>query len=262
MSNHLSNVVWLVVVGMLVAAGCAPQISPEVNALAVGPDAEALVVESEDARLAIEAAGGLAAWTKTRKVDFDCVSTFFQPDGTFYVTEQRYEAFPWSNSLRISGVEPAGEYAWQLLQGRLGVLQGVSQYDGLNVGLDSGCIAEGILSVMTAPVRMLDQSVEFRVSGQMVKLEGHWYKPLKRVAKADVPDALGLRDAAFYQKRSSARVDVVLLKCARGDGVLIARGHDYTLLGKGGIAVPSKIELFKADAEGRVRQRIVQIDVK
>lgn len=262
-SNRLSNVIWGLVAGVLVLAGCQTETaSQQVDALATGPDVEAIGVISEDSERAIAAAGGLDAWSRVVQIDFECVATFYQEDGTFYLTEQKYEIFPWSNSVRISGREPSGEYAWQLEQGRFGVLRGLSQYEGLGVGADKGCIAEGILSLMTAPVRLLDKDVEFRWSDEMVKLAGQWYRPIKRVVNADALDAAGQRDAGFYQRRSTERVDMVLLSCGGSRGVLIVRGHDYRLLGRSGIMIPSKIEVFNADATGTVRHRIIQLDIK
>lgn len=268
-SNRLSSVIWGFVAGAFVLAGCAMETAPQVDPLAIGPDVEAIGVVSEESGRVISASGGLDAWSKAKKIDFECVATFYQEDGTFYLTEQRYEFFPWSSSVRISGREPSGEYTWQLQQaprapggGRFGVLQGLSEYEGLGVGADKGCVAEGILSLVTAPVRLLDKGVEFRWSNETVNLGGQWYKPIKRVVNADAPDSAGLRDAGFYQSRSTERVDMVLLACGGSRGVLIVRGYDYRLLGRGGIMIPSKIEVFNADATGRVRHRIIQLDVK
>lgn len=262
MANRLSNVIWVAVAGVIVVGGCVVEREQQADLLAVGPELEELTISSEQAGLAIESAGGLDAWTKAKQIQLACVTTFYQEDGSYYLTEQLYEVFPWSNALRISGREPRGEYAWEFREGRLDVLGGESQYDGLLVGLDNGCIADGILSVITAPIRLLDEAVESIWSNEMVKLEGQWYKPIKRVVKPGVDGAEKLRDAGFYQKRSSGRVDMVLLRCGGSESVLIVRGHDYTLLGQGGVMIPSKIEAFKADPNGRVRHRIIQIDVK
>jgi len=262
MSNRLWNVIWVAVAGVIVVGGCAVESEQRTDLLAVGPELENLTISSEEAGLAIESAGGLDAWAGAKHIQLACVTTFYQEDGSYYLTEQLYEVFPWSNAIRISGREPQGEYAWEFQEGRFGVLQGESQYDGLVVGVDNGCMADGILSVITAPIRLLDEAVDSKWATEMVKLEGQWYRSIKRVAKAGVAGAENLRDAGFYQKRSSGRVDMVLFRCGGSEGVLIVRGHDYTLLGKDGVMIPSKIEAFKADPSGRVRHRIIQVDVK
>jgi len=262
MSNWLSNMIWVAIAGVIVVGGCAVESEEGTDLLAVGPELEKLTTSSEQAGVAITSAGGLDAWAKAKQIQLACVTTFYQEDGSYYLTEQLYKVFPWSNAIRISGREPRGEYAWEFQEGRLSILQGESQYDGLLVGVDNGCIADGILSVITAPIRLLDEAVDSKWSSQMVKLEGQWYRSIKRVPKAGVDGAENLREAGFYQKRSSGRVDMVLVRCGGPEGVLIVRGHDYTLLGQGGVMIPSKIEAFKADPSGRVRHRIIQVDVK
>jgi len=262
MTNRFSNAIWPVVVGMFAVGGCSPQNMQKADTLATGPDIEKLSAKSEQANLAIKAAGGLDAWVKTKTVEFDCVATFYQPDGTYYLTEQRYEVYPWSSSILASGHEPQGRYLWQLSKGHFGALQGKSQYDGMRIGVDNGCIAEGILNIITAPVRLLDESVEFSPVGEPVRLEGQFYQPMKRVARPGVTSVPPLRDAAFYQRRSDGRVDMLLLGCEEAGGALIVRGYDYAEAVEGGVLFPTKIEVFKADAGGRVLHRMIQINAK
>ncbi|MBN2271130.1 MAG: hypothetical protein JXN61_10980, partial [Sedimentisphaerales bacterium] len=126
----------------------------------------------------------------------------------------------------------------------------------------NGCIAEGVLNLITAPARLLDEGVDSKWSAGTVKLEGEWYRPINRVVKAGVDGVENLRDSAFYEKRSTGRVDMTLMRCDGSDVVLIVRGYDYTLLGKDSVMIPSKIEAYKADKSGTVRQRIIQIDVE
>lgn len=261
-STRLWNVACCFVAGVLLVAGCEVQAPAEKDMLATGPDPDVVGAVSEKAARVIAAAGGLDVWSKAGKIDLSFVATFYREDGTYYLSEQGYEIYPWSNSVRISGREPGGDYSWQLQQGRFGVLQGLSQYEGLGVGVDNGCIAEGILALVTAPVRLLDKDVEFKWSAETVKLGGQWYEPVKRMVKRDVVDVAALRDAAFYQRRSTERMDMVLLGCGNSRDVLVVRGHDYRLLGRDGVMVPARIELFNADAGGRVKRRIIQLDLK
>ena len=262
MTNRFSNAIWPVVLGMFAVTGCSRQNVQKADTLAIGPDVERLSVRSEQANLAIKAAGGLDAWVKTKTIEFNCVATFYQPDGTYYLTEQRYEVYPWSGSLRASGHEPQGRYLWQLAKGDFGVLEGKGQYDGMRVGVDNGCIAEGILDIITAPVRLLDESVELRPVGEPVRLEGQFYQPMKRVARPGVTSVPPLRDAVFYQRRNDGRVDMLLLGCEGVGGALIVRGYDYAEAAEGGVLFPTKTEVFKGDAGGRVLHRMIQINAK
>ncbi|MBN2269950.1 MAG: hypothetical protein JXN61_05005, partial [Sedimentisphaerales bacterium] len=139
MSNRLSNLIWAAVAGVIIVGGCAVESKPGTDKLAVGPASERLKILPEEAGAAIQSAGGLVAWAGAKEIRMGCVATFYQADGSYYLTEQLYEVFPWSDSVRISGLEPGGEYAWEFQGGRLGVLRGESQYAGLQVGLDNGC---------------------------------------------------------------------------------------------------------------------------
>ena len=262
MTDRFSSTIWAIVVGMFAVGGCSQQNVQEADALAIGPDVERLSVKSEQASLAIKAAGGIDAWVKTKTIEFDCVATFYQPDGTYYLTEQRYEVYPWSSSLLASGHEPQGGYLWELSKGHFGALEGKSQYDGMQVGVDNGCIAEGILNIITAPVRLLDESVEFSPVGEPVRLEGQFYQPIKRAARPGVTGVPPLRDAVFHQRRSDGRVDMLLLGCEDAGGALIVRGYDYAEAVDGGVLFPTKIEVFKGDAGGRILHRMIQINAK
>ncbi len=262
MTNRFWNTIRLAVLGMFVVAGCSRENVQKADALAISPDIERLSVKSEQANLALKAAGGLDAWVKTKTIEFDCIATFYQADGTYYLTEQHYEVYPWSSSIRASGHEPQGRYLWQLSKGHFGALEGKSQYDGMQVGADNGCIAEGILNIVTAPVRLLDESVEFRPVGEPVRLEGQFHQPMKRVARPGVTSVPPLRDAVFYQRRGDGRVDMALLGCEDAGGALIVRGYDYAEAVKGGVLFPTKIEVFKADSGVGVLHRMIQINAK
>ncbi len=42
---------------------------------------------------------------------------------------------------------------------------------------------------------------------------------------------------------------------------LVVRGYDYAAAAEGGVLIPHKIEIFRSDAEGRIGQRLVKIDL-
>ncbi|GAF97253.1 unnamed protein product, partial [marine sediment metagenome] len=102
MINRLSNTVcWLVLVIAFVVAGCKQEYKPdESDVLAYVPDVNTIVVTDNHTPRAIKATGGYQAWMETIKIELDCVVTFYNPDGSFYLTEQHYEIYPWSNSIR------------------------------------------------------------------------------------------------------------------------------------------------------------------
>jgi hypothetical protein len=252
----------LVLVAVFVLAGCEQKHKEDVDVLARGPEVEAISPPSADAARAFEAAGGLNAWKKATKLQLNCVVTFYQPDGSFYLTEQRYEVRPWLNSIQISADEPQGAFVWKLSNGQFNVLRGAGQIDALPKAVPSRCFAEVILNIITAPARFLDGSVEFTKQSTPVKMQGKWCYPIDRKGESH---AAGISEAIFYQDRDSSLVDMIRLACLSSGAVrekliLYVRGYDYQEVEKAGPHIPTRIEIFESDARDFSQKRLVKID--
>jgi len=274
MISPFLKTIWLVFVMAFIIGGCEQKYKEDVEVLALGPDLETLGVVPDYVAQATEAAGGPDAWMKTKELQLDCVVTFYQPDGSFYLTEQHYDVYPWSNSIRISGREPQGEFVWQFSRGQFSVLQGDDRIEALPSAVESRCFAEVVLNVITIPARFLDKSVEFIKVPDPVKLQGQWYYPVNRrmkprslldgQAQMAEPTALeavpDLSEVVFYQNRDSSLVDMILFpRISRGKSLTV-HGYDYSEIEKGAVLVPARIEIFKTDARGNSQERLVKID--
>jgi len=267
MGNRFSKTFWLVLATALIFAGCQRKYKEEVlEVLARGPDIETISVPPDYVVRAIEAAGGWNAWAQTKELQLDCVVTFYQPDGSFYLTEQHHVVYPWSNSVQISAREPKGKFVWQLSKGKFDVLQDSGQSDALPVVIGSSHFAEMILSIITIPARFLDESVGFSKEATALKIQGQWYYPITRRsrpvtgAELELEPARPLSKAVFYQDRDNSLVDMILFDYMGGDDFLAVRGYDYTEVEKEGVRVPVRIEIFTADAGGNLQERLVKID--
>lgn len=260
MSNWFSKTICLVLVAVFILAGCERKYEKDVDVLDSEPNLVTLSVPSDYAARAIKAAGGLDAWTKTKELQLDCVVTFYQPDGSFYLTEQSYEVYPWSNSIRISAQEPKSRFVWQLTREKFDVLEGTRQIDSLPSEVGGHCFAEAILNIITAPARLLDKSVEFTEQTAAVKIQGKWYYPIRRRNKTFFGLAERLSDAVFYQDRDNSLIDMLWLACRMGDSYVTVRGYDYEQVEEYNILVPSRIEIFSADAQGNYQKQLVKID--
>ncbi|MHC4147232.1 MAG: hypothetical protein ACYSUD_20975 [Planctomycetota bacterium] len=219
---------------------------------ALAPDAEAVSVSTDYAARAIEATGGLDAWIRTKQVQLDCVVTFYQPDGSHYLTEQRYAVYPWSNSIRISANEPQGTLVWQLSNGQFRVLQGGDRIAELSKEASGKCFAEAVLNITTAPARFLDDSAQFA--------KQNWYYPIERQPRPGAASAGRLTPAAFYQDRDNSLIDMLQFSCTDTGKSLIVRGYDYDRIEKAGPLLPARIEIFSTDAQGSLQERLVKID--
>jgi len=269
----LSSVLMLVFVAAFIFTGCQRKQEGDpalresedaVEMLVSGPDLETISVRPDYVVRAIEAAGGWKAWTGMRELQLDCVVTFYQPDGSFHLTEQHHVVYPWSSSIQISAREPQGTFAWQLSKGKFDVLQDSGQSHALPVVIGSSQFAEMILSIITIPARFFDESAGFSKEATALKIQGQWYYPITRrsrpVIGAELELARPLSKAVFYQDRDNSLVDMILFDYMSGDDFLAVRGYDYTEVEKEGVLVPVRIEIFKADTGGNLRERLVKID--
>lgn len=235
MINRLSNTMyWLVLVMVLVVVGCEQKCKEEMLVYEMFTDPN--FVMPDYASGAIEATGGRRAWTKAEEIEFDCVVTFYNPDGSFYLTERRYEICPWSYSIRISAATDACQ-------------------------LPRDDFPELILNIVTAPVLFLDKSLEFTRGSGAVRIEGLWYYPIERtnLYPPGAPPEPYWSNVVFYQDRDNSLVDMIRFAAADEEKFLIVRGYDYYELEKGGVLVPTRIEIFRTDPEGVLQQRLVKI---
>jgi hypothetical protein len=262
MSNRISKTICLVLVAVFILAGCEQRREQDVDVMVLAQDADVISIPSNETMRTIDATGGMNAWKKTTQLQLDCVVTFYQPDGSFYLTEQRYEVHPWLNSIQISADEPQGAFVWQWSGGKFNVLKGAGQIDALSKEVPSCCFAEVILDIITAPVRFMDRSVEFSERSDPVRIQGKWYYPINRKEKIFTAR---ISEAVFYQDRASSLVDMIRFACtdtglARDRTVQYVRGYDYQKVEKAGPLVPTRIEIFETDARDRSQKRLVKID--
>lgn len=267
MDNKFSKTICLVLTGAFILMGCQQEYEGEVvDTLDSGPEIELTSVPPDYVVKAIEAVGGWDAWAGTKELQLDCVVTFYQPDGSFHLTEQHHVVYPWSNSIQISGREPQGRFVWQLSQGKFDVLEAGGQSDALPVVIGSNQFAEMILSIMTIPARFLDEPAEFSKETTGLKIQGQWYYPISRLSRPVVgtnlesEPAIVLSKAVFYQDRDNSLIDMIIFDFLGGDGNFAVRGYDYTEVERNGVRVPARIEIFKTDENGNLLERLVKID--
>jgi len=308
-SNGVKKTIWLFLAAVIVITGCA-QRGYEQDTLAVEPNIAALVVPGDYASSAIGATGGINAWTKTIQLELDCVVTCYsdsvgdksgvsrrQPSqrhpSDFYLTEQHFTVYPWSNSIRISAQEPHEKFVWQLAGEKFSMLEGNKAVGVSPMVISYHDYAEAVLSIITVPVRFLDKpaplerpgqalsgvegSVSFVKSPAPVRKEGLWYYPIELnyvmepVASADIeqkvvePMQRNFPKVVFFQSKDSSLVDMIWFADRQrldGSRFLAVRGYDYQKVRKDGVLVPAKIEIFRSDARAVLRERLVKIDFK
>ena len=57
-------------------------------------------------------------------------------------------------------------------------------------------------------------------------------------------------------------IDMIRFAGVKGQKSLVVRGYDYRKVEKEQVLVPTKIEIFRTDAQGVLQERLVKIDFK
>jgi hypothetical protein len=253
----LANLLVFTTIGFV--SGCRHE---DMNVLDREPNLQGTYIPSGYQSQAVEAAGGMDAWTKETKLQLDSLVTFYQPDGSFYLTRQKYIIYPWSNSIEVFGKEPQGDFAWRLSQGQFEVLEGIGRIPDAENVIDNQCLAAAILSIITAPVSFMDRSVDFAIDPNPLKIQGLWYYRILRQTKIDIESILRVPKAVFYQNRDNSIIEMIWIDCPGVDQFLTVRGYDYDRVEEGGIIIPQRIEIFLTDSQNSSHKRLVKIDVK
>lgn len=256
MVNRLHNMVcWVVLVIVLFVLGCEQKHKADTSTSE--PDIAARVVVGTYVPRVIKATGGYDSWIKTKRLELDCVVTFYNPDGSFYLTEQHHEIYPWLDSVRISALEPQGKLIWQLSGESFRVLEANVQVVLLPMPLNARDFAEAVLYMTTAPIRFLDSNVEFDETLVPIRMEGLWYYPIEQVSRDLKPY---WSRVVLYQSRDTSFVDMIWFADIDSERYLAVRSYGYSKVEKKSVLVPTKIEIFKTNAEGVLQQRLVKVD--
>jgi hypothetical protein len=244
--DKMLNRFLFIICGLLLLAGCQPQ--QVADPLAYGPDVETIAVTNDFTSRAVASTGGCKAWLNAEKLELDCIVTFYNRDGTYYLTKQHHEIYAWSNSVRISAIEPQGRFVWLLSQNKFTPPQAQIQYDVHNM-------IYAVRDITTAPARFLDKSVEFSKTPEPVKIQGLWYYQIGSFVSSDKS-----RETVFYQSRDTSLIDIIRFIDSAEKESLMVRGYDYRRVEAVGLLLPMRIEVFSTNAAGLVQYRLLKID--
>ena len=246
---------------LLIITGCRKEYQNDVNVLAIEPQAEMITVPADYLAISIESAGGLENWGKIKQLEFDCLVTYYQSNGSFYLTEQHYNIYPWSNSILISGEEPQGRYIWQLSQGQFDILENSEQISNPIVNIGNNCFAEAVLNIITIPARLIDNSVVFTRGNAPINVQGQLYYPVTRQIRNVNENPVNESDAVFYQDTNNYLVDMIWFVYQNEENFVLVRGYDYIKVKNNNVFIPSRIEIFKTDAQGASKNKLVKIEI-
>jgi hypothetical protein len=234
--------------------------------LAVRPDRERLLVTSDYVNTAIHAVGGLTAWSQCRELTVKGVVAAYESDGSYYLTEQTFRLFPWSHAAQISAHEPQSDYFWQLIGNDFRLIEGNPNVDVSPLKGNYHDFAEAVLQIMTTPAQLLEPHFRLVRSITPMRIEGRPYHAIEARPESRSRTALSnaqpyLAERIYYQDETNGRIDVIWIGNGRTVPFMVVRGYDYASVSLG-VKIPTKIEVFRADAAAHIQERLAQVDVK
>lgn len=277
MNERVTRRAVLIVLATLALAGCGRQAAKDAAATldlpAIGPDQGALPTPTPHVSAALDATGGLATWIQCRKLAFNAVVTAYKPAGDFYLTEHKFTVCPWGNAIEVSAQEPQTKLTLRIVDGQYRLLDGEAKMDVSPLSAGYRDYAEAMLQVVTAPVRMLADKATLLRKPIPVMISGAWYFPIeakfearKIVSKERGRDKVAVVEpywtqGVYYQNQNGSLVDIIWLANPAAGRFLLVRGYDYARIAKDGVLVPTKIEVFRSDAEAVQGQRLALVDL-
>jgi hypothetical protein len=261
----------LIVLTAVMLAGCgrpaAKESAPDLNLLATGPERQTLPTPRPFVSAALDATGGLAAWEACKKIEFHAAVTARERDGCFYLTEQDFVLCPWSEAIQVTAHEPGADVTWQVVRGRYHAPQVDPKTDVSPLRGLSRDYADAVLRIVTAPVRMLDDNVQLSRRPALTQITGQWCLPIDATYKEQTGSeektaAPYWTQGIYFQRADRSLVDMIWLGNPRTQKFLLARGYDYAPGADAGVLLPTKIEVFRSDAEARIGPRLALVDVE
>jgi hypothetical protein len=254
----------LIVLTAVMLTGCGRQAAKESAAdltlSATGPDLQTLPKPRSFVAAALEATGGLSAWEQCKEIDFHAAVTACERDGCFYLTEHDFVLCPWSDSVQVTAHEPRADFTWQIVRGQYHASQADPNVDVSPLRGLSREYADAVLQIATAPVRMLEDSVQLDRRPAATQIAGQWYLPIDAKYK-DQPAPPYWTQGIYFQNVDRSLVDMVWLGNAVAQKFLVARGYDYAPSTNAGVLLPTKIEVFRSDSEANIGPRLALVDL-
>ena len=187
-------------------------------------------------------------------ISANCVATFFNNDGSRYMTSQQHRIYPSDRRIIISSTEPAGDFVCQF-----------SSKNGFNIRSSlSGSRSGGptqtmhgdttqlVLAAFSAGGGLID---DFKKLGGAEKISGQLYQPMQSRSYCQGQICL-----TFYQNTNSGVVDVVRFADSNSGRYLLCRSFNYQKISGVARPVPTKIDIFSTDKAGLLQGQLMQME--
>ncbi len=221
----------------------------------------------------VDAVGGLPAWKQAKTIKFDAIVTALHPDGGAYLTEHRFSLYPWSDAVEVVAGEPRVRMTWRVHCGSCSI-EGDPALDGSPLKGIYHEYADAVLQIVTTPARLMEGSVTLTRKPIPLQIAGQWYQAVE--AKFQPQEIVSNQkdhervtvftpywtQGTYFQNYASAIADMIWLADPGEQRYLLVRGYDYAPAAGDGVLIPTKIEIFRSDAQARFGSRLALIDLK
>lgn len=172
-----------------------------------------------------------------------CVVSYFNADGSYYLTEQQHQFCNEPQKLKIWTQEPAGTFEWQLTGDALTAIEGGNKLQELERTLVDRNIARVILTSMLAGSGLgIDLST---VQSEAVKIDGKWCEMFDLGSTGN-----GWASERIYRSKETSQVEMVELKDTENNITVRARCYNYSYSDKLNRDVPKKIDILTGNLAG------------
>ena len=186
-------------------------------------------------------------------ISANCVVTFFNDDGSRYITSQQHRIYPSDSWIIISSSEPAGEFVCQFSSDGFNITSSLSgSRGGGQTQTMHGDTTQLVLAAFSAGSGLIEDLKEV---GKPEKISGRLYQPMQSQSYCQEQICL-----AFYRNINSGVVDIVRFEDGNSARYLFCRSFNYQKITGVARPVPTKIDIFNTDKAGLLQGQLLQME--
>lgn len=182
-----------------------------------------------------------------------CIVTFYDKDGSRYISQQTHQICPETETIVISASEPQGQYTWKLAGNSFGLLGNSADPKKLDRQICDHLTAKTILTSFLAGSGLITHQQD-ESQTPPIKIEGQWYTPSEPTSKKSSRTKLKI-----YINTTTATADRIQLEDIETSITLTAHSYNYRWLEGVAKNVPTKIDVFSANNADAPDRQILEI---
>ncbi len=187
------------------------------------------------------------------EISADCIVTYFDEQGSKYVSEQHHTIYPQAMSITVTAVEPEGDFQWSLLNGVFSTVSRGSSNS--SVTLCSNEIAHSIVLNIAAKGGFLGD--ETGIMLDPVSIAGQVYQPIVLHSGEN-----SLIKQKLYRDVSTNKINWVEVGNSGGNVLYASRGYNVRKIKDSVSFIPTSIDVYNTGKDGRPSDLKMKIEYK